>query len=1092
MKKASAVDGIRHVAFEDATGTALHEARISDRQRLGILLQGLALMAALDEAGWRLPRGWAAAKVSRNGLLRLPKAVPGARSGLPQEQMRELVRALFGSHEEIAGRGQARRLVRLMLERWQQGLTPVQPSKALARLFLEASVLWEPAFGAARGALMASFRRGKSWELWFAGGQPFREALLERAEGWDEAMAILGSPEARLLYRTNRLYRAHRPYRTHGLYGETESGKQGANSENSAWQVDLEAEARQSSPAGGSEGRLVLARELFRQGRFERALELLARARTLEARLLRTQCQLWLSEVKAAAASLRKLEKRVEEPAQVLEAAEIAVDVFSKLGDFDAQQEWASRALELSRRTGPLFPRAQILAATAAWDRGDEDAAERYLAESESARDHPELARRWLRVRALQSLSAGDGEGLVGHLAQILRHHRRSLLPFEAAVLWNDLGIGRAQLGDLPGAERAFLHAHRLMERCDGPRKENLALFNLAEIRLRRGRLVGVRAALERASANDRNKGRSVAVEYDDELWARYELVLGRPSAALSHLRRAQGRDIRSNIEHRRQELAVLEARALGLLGRPVEAAAKLRDISPGALSILEPEERPAVYALAGLRQEALTAAADTELESWWFGVLSGGASSEREWNQLNRLERYRAARLVHDAELLQPGSAPPRWRRRAAETFYRVGATGQARVLEARDQGPWKTLESFLAKGSFSTEDVGTLFAEVGYTDAGLFWKEEGGAEGLLWGSATGKEERVEQLTKGSLILRCDALDPVVEALFQFAVRAFEPTRRTPSRPPAGGMLGESPKLMVVLERLKKLARTEVPVLVLGESGTGKELAARHLHRSSDRRDGPFVPLNCAALSEHLVLSDLFGHVKGSFTGADRDRAGVFETARGGTVFLDEVGDLPLSAQVNLLRVLQEREVRRLGESVSRAVDVRVVAATHRDLVTMVAEKTFRQDLYYRLRVGSLSLPPLRERGRDVEILAETFLAEVSLENERPGVKLSAQARALLLSHHWPGNVRELRNVLSLAVALSDTDVIDAEHLDIPKKTVEIATDYHASLRTFRRKMIVDALDGAAGNQAEAARRLGLTRQALAYQIKQLGLETS
>ncbi|MCB1034020.1 MAG: sigma-54-dependent Fis family transcriptional regulator, partial [Acidobacteria bacterium] len=265
------------------------------------------------------------------------------------------------------------------------------------------------------------------------------------------------------------------------------------------------------------------------------------------------------------------------------------------------------------------------------------------------------------------------------------------------------------------------------------------------------------------------------------------------------------------------------------------------------------------------------------------------------------------------------------------------------------------------------------------------------------------------------------------------------------------------------------------------GESGTGKELAARHLHRSSPRSDGPFVAVNCAALSETLVLSDLFGHVRGAFTGADRDRAGIFESARGGTVFLDEIGDLPGAAQGMLLRVLQEQEVRRLGESLPRKVDVRVVTATHKSLEEMVRDRSFRQDLFFRLRVGILHLPPLRERGRDVLLLAEHFLPS--------GHRLSPPARAVLLGYGWPGNVRELKNVLSVASALCDGAVIEPDDLDLEDASPAPEADYHQQLESFRRRLVGDTLKACQGNRAEAARRLGLTRQALSYLVRQLRL---
>ncbi|MGB5159918.1 MAG: sigma 54-interacting transcriptional regulator [Thermoanaerobaculia bacterium] len=294
--------------------------------------------------------------------------------------------------------------------------------------------------------------------------------------------------------------------------------------------------------------------------------------------------------------------------------------------------------------------------------------------------------------------------------------------------------------------------------------------------------------------------------------------------------------------------------------------------------------------------------------------------------------------------------------------------------------------------------------------------------------------------------------------------------------------MLGESPQLRSALERLALLAPSDLAILILGETGTGKELAARRIHRLSRRATLPFLAVNCAALPESLLLSDLFGHVKGSFTGADRDRAGIFEASRGGTVFLDEIGDLPLPAQGKLLRVLQEREVRRLGESLPRKVDVRIVAATHQSLSSMVTEGEFRRDLFYRLKVGSVVLPPLRERGMDVLLLGEHFLV-------REGYQLSADARRRLRSYPWPGNVRELRNTLEVAKALSEDYVIRPEHLELPDSDFRTANGYHEQVREFRRELVREALKASGGNRAEAARNLGLSRQALSYLVRSLSI---
>jgi len=359
---------------------------------------------------------------------------------------------------------------------------------------------------------------------------------------------------------------------------------------------------------------------------------------------------------------------------------------------------------------------------------------------------------------------------------------------------------------------------------------------------------------------------------------------------------------------------------------------------------------------------------------------------------------------------------------------------------------------------------------------------------EHVLLAGPGGEEELVAPFGDGHLVLRAPRLDPIVKSLFRLLLRQLPAVRAAAAGQPVPGIVGESPALLAALARLPRLAQGEVPVMVLGESGTGKELVARQVHRLSPRADGIFLPINCAALSESLLLSDLFGHARGAFTGADRDQAGIFESARGGTVFLDEIGDLPLAAQGKLLRVLQEKEVRRLGESMPRRVDVRVVTATHRDLAAMVREGGFREDLFYRLRVAVLELPPLRERGGDVLLLADHFLARAS-RGRRPA-RLSRAARQCLLGHRWPGNVRELENVLEVGAALAEGHAIEPEHLQLPGERLEPEGTYHQRVEAYRRRLVEEALAAARGNRAEAARRLGLTRQALSYLVKQLRID--
>ncbi|MGM0413185.1 MAG: sigma-54-dependent transcriptional regulator, partial [Pseudomonadota bacterium] len=295
----------------------------------------------------------------------------------------------------------------------------------------------------------------------------------------------------------------------------------------------------------------------------------------------------------------------------------------------------------------------------------------------------------------------------------------------------------------------------------------------------------------------------------------------------------------------------------------------------------------------------------------------------------------------------------------------------------------------------------------------------------------------------------------------------------------PVGGMIGDSQPMQAVFDRIRRVAPTNATVLVLGESGTGKELAARAIHDASPRKDGPFITVNCAAIPAGLIESELFGHEKGAFTGADRQHRGLVEAAEGGTLFLDEIGELPAEAQARLLRVLQAGEVRRVGATGARHVDVRLVAATHRDLRTLVAEGDFREDLYYRLQVMEIRLPPLRERGADVEALAEALLERACHRLNRPPLALTEAARRAVREHDWPGNVRELENAIERAVILADGETIDTAALGLeptPARSEGPAGDLSLDEYFIH---FVRSHEGEL-TETELARRLGVSRKTL------------
>jgi two-component system response regulator PilR (NtrC family) len=311
--------------------------------------------------------------------------------------------------------------------------------------------------------------------------------------------------------------------------------------------------------------------------------------------------------------------------------------------------------------------------------------------------------------------------------------------------------------------------------------------------------------------------------------------------------------------------------------------------------------------------------------------------------------------------------------------------------------------------------------------------------------------------------------------------------------------LLGKSAAMQRVFDMLRKIAPARASVLLVGESGTGKELAARALHELSPRAERAFVAVNCGAIPETLIESELFGHVKGSFTGATGDKEGLFEAAHGGTLMLDEVAELPLSMQVKLLRVLQERKVKPVGGVSEREIDVRVVAATNRDLETEVEKGTFRQDLYYRLNVIQVRMPPLRERREDVPLLVDHFVKKFSAEHAQAIGGVDTDAMAALTAHNFPGNVRELENLVERAVTLASDGRITADALPDLSRADRAAMsraelpatgfDLERELETFERGFILKALERTDGNRTLAARLLGVSFRSLRYRLSKLGI---
>jgi two-component system, NtrC family, response regulator HydG len=298
------------------------------------------------------------------------------------------------------------------------------------------------------------------------------------------------------------------------------------------------------------------------------------------------------------------------------------------------------------------------------------------------------------------------------------------------------------------------------------------------------------------------------------------------------------------------------------------------------------------------------------------------------------------------------------------------------------------------------------------------------------------------------------------------------------PAHDPAQqGLSGESSAIATLRQQIRKVAATDSTVLIRGESGTGKEVAARAIHRLSPRAAQPFIPVNCASIPEGLVEAELFGHAQGAYTGAVKARTGLIEAAHGGVLFLDEIGELAPAAQARLLRVLQEGEIRPVGANQARRVDVRLLAATHRDLEAMIGQGTFRADLYYRLRVLELRIPPLRDRLQDLDPLIAQFLAELGQRFHAPGLLLSEEARRRMRGYDWPGNVRELKNALERAIVLSEGSRIDWEHLGLERPTTD-APSRSASLNDYFRRFVIE--NQSRMNETELARALGISRKTL------------
>jgi two-component system response regulator HydG len=368
---------------------------------------------------------------------------------------------------------------------------------------------------------------------------------------------------------------------------------------------------------------------------------------------------------------------------------------------------------------------------------------------------------------------------------------------------------------------------------------------------------------------------------------------------------------------------------------------------------------------------------------------------------------------------------------------------------------------------------------------------------------SITRKDGRIVQILKNASVLKDTAgeVTGAVETMTDITDLVAKETqienyrRELDAEDRFYGMIGVSVPMQKVFELITNAARSDAPVIVYGESGTGKEMVARAIHDAGARSSRPYVKVNCAALNEALLESELFGHVKGAYTGAHRSREGRFEAASGGDIFLDEIGDLPLSTQVKLLRVLEEKVVERVGDNRSIGVDVRIISATNRHLPELIATGAFREDFYYRINVIPIHVPPLRDRIEDIPLLARSFFNRILLKSDKKLAGISKAAMDQLMAYAWPGNARELKSAFEFAFVSCPGGMIDADHLPpqikaAPSSCGEMPPPPDESLDDVKRRRLIEALKRANGNRSEAARLLGISRTSVWNQMKRYNIQ--
>lgn len=537
----------------------------------------------------------------------------------------------------------------------------------------------------------------------------------------------------------------------------------------------------------------------------------------------------------------------------------------------------------------------------------------------------------------------------------------------------------------------------------------------------------------------------------------------------------------------------------------------RLEDLDLGALLSFEP--RGGVLRFAGERTLLFDAVAMGLLRRELADTL-GMTGARGVLTRLGYAHGWRTAKTLKTA---LPWASERDWRQAGGRLHTLQGMV----VAEACENAPSRRPEPFAHSVWHDSYEAEQHLLQFGQADEPVCWTLAGFASGYLsyangsdiycvetkcrgrgdalcevegrfvaeWG-----EEHAEALSHYRKTRLDEALEDVTGRLRALESRLRAQAKQLRAHPDVdpSGLVAKSDGMRRVLSLARRVARVDSTVLVRGESGTGKERIARLIHDESPRAGGPFVAVNCGAISESLLESELFGHVRGAFTGALHDRVGLFEAANRGTLLLDEIGEVSPLMQVKLLRVLQEREVRRVGENRSRPIDVRIVAATHRDLGRAVQTAVFREDLYYRLRVVELFVPPLRERQEDILPLARELLSAAARRMQRPPVGLASEASHALLAWHWPGNVRELENAMERAAALASGN--EAELRDLPEelaRTPPRLTDSATAVRPLHvveREHILGVLRAYSGHRAKAARALGIGEATLYRKLKAYG----